>query len=114
MRKKNMMGTYKKMKMTWAMKAQGISQMVLVYKGEPNKFSDWVKTIEKYQLLMGGDPNNKILVAFQTSAGVVSHFVQRFIDGAPNDGRTWAHLKTQLTQRFAEVTASKQNQANHS
>ena len=34
--------------------AQGVSQIVGTFEGEPSNFRDWIKSIEKYILLAGG------------------------------------------------------------
>ena len=34
--------------------AEGVSQIVGSLDGEPTKFRDWIKSIEKYVLLAGG------------------------------------------------------------
>ena len=47
--------------------AQGVSQIVGVFDGEPTKFRDWIKSIEKYVLLTSGDDTLTKRLAFQTS-----------------------------------------------
>ena len=37
--------------------AQGASQIVGVFDGDPTKFRDWIKSIENYVLLSLGDQN---------------------------------------------------------
>ena len=39
--------------------AQGIYQVMGSCDGEPTKFRDWIRSIEKYMLLAGGDDNNQ-------------------------------------------------------
>ena len=39
---------------------------------DPTKFRDWIKSIEKYILLAGGDDDQKKRLAYQTSKGAVS------------------------------------------
>ena len=52
--------------------AQGVSQLVGSFDGEPTKFRDWSKSIEKNVLLAGGDDNQSKGLAHQTSRGAVS------------------------------------------
>ena len=46
------------------------------------------------------------LVAYKTSAGSVSDFIERYLTNNPNN--TWNQLKTELTMRFAEISDSDQ------
>ena len=54
--------------------AQGVSQVVGSFDGEPTKFRDWIKSIEKYVLLAGGDDNQLKRLAYQTSRGASSDY----------------------------------------
>ena len=49
--------------------AQGMSQIVVAFEGESSKFRDWIKSIEKYILLAGGDDIQTKRLAYQTSRG---------------------------------------------
>ena len=42
-------------KLSTFISAQGVSQIVDVFEGDSTKFMDWIKSIEKYILLAGGD-----------------------------------------------------------
>ena len=42
------------------------------------------------------------MVAYQSSLGAVSDFIQRYLHG--NVGSNWGQLKTELTSRFATIT----------
>ena len=46
--------------------------------------------------------HRKKLVAYQTSSGAVSGFIQRSIQANPDN--TWQQLKEQLSVRFSDVT----------
>ena len=54
-------------KLSIVISAQGISQLVDVFEGDPTKFKDWMKSIEKYILLVGGDDDQTKRLAYQTS-----------------------------------------------
>ena len=47
--------------------AQGVSKIVGVFDGDPTKFRDCIKSIEKYILLSSGDDTLTKWLAFQTS-----------------------------------------------
>ena len=59
--------------------AQGVSQIVGVFDGEPTKFRDWIKSIENYVLLSSGDDTLTKRLAFQTSRGAVCDYIHRYI-----------------------------------
>ena len=84
-----------------ALGAQGISQIVTPYEGEPKKFKEWVKSIEKYAVLTNLDNDKIKRVAYQSSRGPVSDFIRRYQDGNPDSA--WDDMKTELGNRFSEV-----------
>ena len=84
--------------------AQGISSAVPTFEGRPDMFKNWIKNIEKYAILTNADDNQHKLIAYQSSAGTVSDFIQRYM--RDHAQATWGDLKTDLAQRFAEVTDS--------
>ena len=90
--------------MTRALNAQGVAQMVRTFSGEAKDFRDWVKSIDKCHVLMGGDVETKMMIAYQTSSGVVSDFIHRYLNTVAVGDRTWDNLYQQLSHRFAEVT----------
>ena len=63
--------------------AQGVSQVVGYFDGEPTKFRDWIKSIEKYVLLAGGDVTQSKRLAYQTTGGAVSDYIQRYMAKYP-------------------------------
>ena len=79
---------------------QGVSQVVVSFDGEPTKFRDWIKSIENYMLLAGGNNQSKKL-AYQTSRGAVSDYIQRYM--AEYSEKSWEQLKSELNVRFTEV-----------
>ena len=86
--------------------AHGVSQIVGAFEREPSNFRDWIKAIEKYTLLAGGDDIQTKRLAYQTSRGAVSDYIQRYMTDNPNS--SLADLKSELNVRFAEV-----NDSNH-
>ena len=85
-----------------ALGAQGVNQIVQPFEGEPKKFKEWVKSIEKYAVLTNLGQDRIKRVAYQASRGPVSDFICRYSDDHPQ--ATWNDLKTELSNRFSEVT----------
>lgn len=88
--------------LTNAMGAHGISQLVEPFSGEPSKFREWIKAIEKYAILTQANQDRVKMIAFQASKGAVSDFIRRYM--ATNPNHDWDRLKAELTARFSEVT----------
>ena len=84
-----------------ALDTQTVSQVVSTFSGDPKKFQGWLKEVEKFAVLSQLPEENKRLVAYQTSSGVVSDFIARFLSTAANP--TWDELKQHLTSRFGEI-----------
>ena len=85
-----------------AFTTQGISSTVQKFDGNPKNFREWVKSIEKYAILVNMPDHRKRYIAYQTSGGAVSGFIQRYIHANPDN--TWQQLKDQLSVRFSYVT----------
>ena len=84
--------------MTRAIHTQGIAQMIQSFDGQPSRFRTWMKAIDKYAAVVGANDAQKVIIAYQTSIGVVSDFVKWFLEEA--DLGTWQELKRQLTLRW--------------
>ena len=76
------------------------------YEGDPRKFRDWIKQIEKYAFMTELNAAKVKLIAYKTSAGPVSDFIKRYITN--NSNNTWNQLKVELTMRFGEISDSDQ------
>ncbi|MET0107141.1 MAG: hypothetical protein ABW072_18665 [Sedimenticola sp.] len=85
-----------------ALGAQGVNQIIDPFEGDAKKFKEWVKSIEKYAVLMELDDHRVKRVAYQASRGPVSDFIKRYSGNAP--GATWGQMKIALASRFSEVT----------
>ena len=59
--------------------AQGVSQIVGIFEGEQSNFRYWIKLIEKYILLAGEDDTQTKRLAYQTSRGAISDYIQRYM-----------------------------------
>ena len=62
------------------------------------------QTVEKYIILAGGDDDQTKRLAYQTSRGAVSDYIQRYMTVHPNI--SWEDLKSELNIRFDEVNDS--------
>ena len=60
-----------------ALGAQGVNQIIQPFEGEPKKFKEWVKSIEKYAVLTNLGQDRIKRVAYQASRGPVSDFICR-------------------------------------
>ena len=76
--------------MTRAIHTQGIAQMTQPFDGQLSRFRTWMKAIDKYAAIVGANDVRKVIIAYQTSSGVVSDFVKRFLEEA--DVGTWQEL----------------------
>lgn len=85
-----------------ALGTHGINQIVTPFEGEPKKYKEWVKSIEKYAVLTNLNNDKIKRVAYQASRGPVSEFIRRYQDA--NQQATWDQLKGELSTRFSKVT----------
>ena len=85
-----------------ALTTQGIAANIPKFDGNPKFYRDWVKAIDKYAILLHVQDDRKKLMAFQSSSGAVSGFIERYMTANPQN--TWEQLKRQLSVRFSEVT----------
>ncbi|XP_033726166.1 uncharacterized protein LOC117315870 [Pecten maximus] len=87
--------------MNMALSVQSVAQLVTPFEGEPKKFKEWVKGIERYSALTQIPADRVKFVAFQTAKGAVGDYIQRHLTEFPLT--TWAELRRQLQIRFADV-----------
>jgi len=84
-----------------AISTQTISQVVQSFDGNSKEFKNWIKNVEKYGTLTNLDENKLKFVAYQSSKGLVSDYIHRFL--TDDSTGTWTDLKEQLKLRFAEI-----------
>ena len=82
--------------------AQSDAQLIPSYDGDPTKFKDWIKNIEKHAIVCNL-PLEKVKLV-QTSTGCVSSFLKRVIIN--NEDITWPALKAELDTKFPEINDS--------
>ena len=75
-----------------------------MYPGEPKRFKECIKSIEKYALLTTAYGVQTKHIAYQASKGAVSDIIHHNITANPNN--TWNWLKNELSARFAEMQDS--------
>jgi hypothetical protein len=85
-----------------ALGAQGVAQIVPNFSGNPKEFSNWTTEIEKYAQIANMNDERKKMIAYQTSKGAVSGFIQRYLTSYP--GNTFAQLRQELASRFGEIS----------
>ncbi|ESP03278.1 hypothetical protein LOTGIDRAFT_171625 [Lottia gigantea] len=89
-------------RLTNSISTNGVVTIIDSFEGDPKAFREWTRSIEKYAVL-ASIPNDRMkLIAYQTSKGVVSNFIRRYLDTHP--AADWPTLKDELSARFAEVT----------
>ena len=82
--------------------AQCVPQIITPFEGDPKELKTQIKSIEKYAILTNTRGERIKTIAFQSSKGSVSDFMQRYISDQPE--RTWVEMKVELSSRIAEVT----------
>ena len=81
---------------------QGIKDMVIHFDDQPKHFREWIRSIDKYAKLTGVDEDSCKNLAYQTSQGATSGFIERY--SKENPRCTWNELKKELAKRFSDVT----------
>jgi len=74
------------------------------FSGDPRKFQSWIKSIDKYVMIVNGDADSKKTFALQTAEGAVSEFLIRYYTA--NADCTWDTVLTQLQTRFGDIVDS--------
>jgi len=74
------------------------------YSGEPHKFLSWIRSLEKYSLVVGTDKETLKGFALQSSEGPVSDFLVRYLNAhAGSSECTWDVVYGELKARFGEI-----------
>lgn len=84
---------------------QNAQTSLMKYGGEPKKFQEWVRSLEKYTILVGqpGDGAYKTF-ALQSAEGPVSDFLVRYYKHNPD--ANWQTVLQELKLRFADIVDS--------
>jgi hypothetical protein len=72
------------------------------FDGDSKTYKRWIKGIEKHAILEGIPIEKVVYLAFKTSTGAVSDFIQRYLKINPR--AEWDVLKAELAKRFADIS----------
>lgn len=86
------------------LRTQRASSNIKKFGGKREEYRDWIEAIASNASLSGGEDRDRITIAYETSSGLVSKFIGRYLEA--NDNATWAELKQQLADRFSDVKDS--------
>lgn len=79
----------------------GTSQ-IANFDGDSKTYKRWIKGIEKHAMLEGIPIEKVTYLAFKTSTGAVSDFIERYLKVNPR--AEWGALKAELAKRFADIS----------
>ena len=86
---------------TSAVHSQGVANIVPTFSGNHAHYKNWIKAIQRYEILTGVDDNKLKGITLQTAQGPVADFIVRWMNDHPT--QTWATLKAELQSRFVEI-----------
>ena len=81
--------------------SQGASNVITAFDGQPSKFREWIRNIEKYQKMTYVENDDCRLLAYQTARGAVSGYIARALEANPHC--TWVELKADLAKAFSDM-----------
>ena len=83
---------------------QQLTLSIKEFNGKASEFREWIKSIEKWAHIQKFPTEKCKMIAYQSSRGVVSDFIDRFLKGEGSfSDNTWETLKVQLRLRFGEL-----------
>ena len=82
-------------------KSQGVTLDVTPFDRKAKDFKNWIKAVEKQARLNQLNEDQHKLVAYQTTRGAVSHYLDRALNDHP--GYEWEQIKSTLSSRVAEI-----------
>ena len=82
-------------------KYQGVTLDVTPFDGKAKDFKNWMKAVEKHARLNQLNEDQTKLVAYKTSRGAVSDYLDRVLNEHP--GYEWEQIKSELLSRVAEI-----------
>ena len=83
---------------------QQLTLSIKKFNGKATEFREWIKSIEKWAQIQKCPTEKCKMIAYQSSRGVVSDFIDRFLKGEGSfSDNTWETLKVQLRLRFGEL-----------
>ena len=82
-------------------KSQGVTLDITPFDRKAKDFKNWIKAVEKHARLNQLNEDQNKLVAYQTTRGAVSHYLDRVLNEHP--GYEWEQIKSKLSSRVAEI-----------
>ena len=61
--------------LTSAVHSQGVANIVPTFSGKPSKFKNWIKAIQRYEILTRVDDEKLKGITLQTAQGPVADFI---------------------------------------
>ena len=88
-------------------------QVVKTFEGDPSKFKQWAKDVERYAQMARLDNADIPRIVLMTCTGSVADFVKRYLDEVESKSESpdWLRLKKIMQKRFAEITDQQQAMA---
>ena len=89
-------------KLRMELRSQGATSLIPQFSGESSeKYSAWVKNLERVLAQLGGDDTRAQILALQTTSGPAGDFITRVYNNRPDT--TWVELKQQLKARYSDL-----------
>ena len=89
-------------KLRMELRSQGATNVIPQFSGESSeKYSTWVKNLERVLVQLGGDDARAKVLALQTTSGPAADFVTRVYKEDPDT--TWKDLKDKLKSRYSDL-----------
>ena len=82
-------------------KSKGVTLDVTPFDGQAKYFKNWMKAVEKNARLNQLNEDKTKLVAYKTSLGAITNYLDRALNEHP--GYEWEQIKSELSIRFAEI-----------
>ena len=89
-------------KLRMELRSQGATNVIPQFSGESSeKYSTWVKNLERVLVQLGGDDARAKVLALQTTSGPAADYVTRVYKEDPDT--TWQTLKEKLKARYSDL-----------
>ena len=89
-------------KLRMELRSQGATSLIPQFSGESSeKYTAWVKNLERVLTQLGGDDKRAQILALQTTSGPAGDFVTRVYNDRPDT--TWEELKKKLKARYSDL-----------
>ena len=89
-------------KLRMELRSQGATSLIPQFSGESSeKYTAWVKNLERVLAQLGGDDTRAQILALQTTSGPAGDYVTRVYNEKPDT--TWEELKKKLKARYSDL-----------